>query len=330
MLASTPHGQTISAIATVILAAGKGTRMKSDVHKVLHPVGGRPMLEHLFQIRLAPFTAGTGDRRRARTRDSLRQPWASERQLPYKTRSSAPVTRCSRREKRSRASPVQVLILYGDVPFVRTETMQAMLARLGEADKPAVVVLGFEPDDPLQYGRVIAHDGAIQKMVEHKDANDAEKACRLCNSGLMAVQAEDLFALLDRVGNDNAQGEYYLTDIVNIANTDGRTCAVVVTDDPGEVAGINSRAELAAAEALWQKPGAKRRWPTASACAIPARSGSRGIRNSGVMSRSNACRLRPRRRDCRRRNDPRVQPSGRRESRPELRSRPTRACAPAR
>jgi bifunctional UDP-N-acetylglucosamine pyrophosphorylase/glucosamine-1-phosphate N-acetyltransferase len=113
-------------------------------------------------------------------------------------------------------------------------------------------VLGFAPEDPLQYGRVIAQDGRVLKMVEHKDASEAERACTLCNSGLMAVKGADLFALLDQVGNANAQGEYYLTDIVNVANAQGKTCAVVVTDDPDEVAGINSRAELAAAEGRWQ------------------------------------------------------------------------------
>jgi bifunctional UDP-N-acetylglucosamine pyrophosphorylase/glucosamine-1-phosphate N-acetyltransferase len=131
--------------------------------------------------------------------------------------------------------------------------MRRMLDRLHADDAPAVVVLGFEPTDTLQYGRVIASaDGTIEKMVEHKDANEAERACRLCNSGLMAARAEDLFALLARVGNDNAAGEYYLVDVVNVARAEGRKSAVVVTDDAGEVAGINSRGELAAAEAQWQ------------------------------------------------------------------------------
>ena len=115
------------------------------------------------------------------------------------------------------------------------------------------MVLGFEPADALQYGRVIAENGRIVKMVEHKDATDEERTCRVCNSGLMAVRSADLFGLLARVGNDNAQGEYYLPDVVNIAIADGRTCAVVVTDDADEVAGINSRAELAQAEARWQQ-----------------------------------------------------------------------------
>jgi bifunctional UDP-N-acetylglucosamine pyrophosphorylase/glucosamine-1-phosphate N-acetyltransferase len=129
--------------------------------------------------------------------------------------------------------------------------MQAMIDRLGAADAPAVVVLAFEPDDALQYGRVITDGDRVVKMVEHKDATDAERAVRLCNSGLMAAKAHDLFALLARVTDDNAAKEYYLVDIVNIANADGRYCAVVKTD-PNDVAGINSRAELARAEAQWQ------------------------------------------------------------------------------
>jgi bifunctional UDP-N-acetylglucosamine pyrophosphorylase / glucosamine-1-phosphate N-acetyltransferase len=146
-----------------------------------------------------------------------------------------------------------VLILYGDVPFVRAETLSKMLARLHAADAPAVVVLGFEPPEPGHYGRVIAEaDGRIARMVEYKDASEDERACRLCNSGIMAARAADLFDLLSRVGNDNAQGEYYLVDIVNVARAEGRASAVVVCDRAEEVTGINSRAELATAEAQWQ------------------------------------------------------------------------------
>jgi bifunctional UDP-N-acetylglucosamine pyrophosphorylase/glucosamine-1-phosphate N-acetyltransferase len=130
--------------------------------------------------------------------------------------------------------------------------MRSMIARLHAEDAPKVVVLGFEPDDALAYGRVIAEGDAIVKMVEFKDATEAERATKLCNSGLLAAHSGDLFALLARVGNDNAQGEYYLPDIVNIALADGDRAAVVVTADPDEVAGINSRAELADAERRWQ------------------------------------------------------------------------------
>jgi bifunctional UDP-N-acetylglucosamine pyrophosphorylase / glucosamine-1-phosphate N-acetyltransferase len=144
-----------------------------------------------------------------------------------------------------------VLILYGDVPFVPTATMQDMVDRLNAPDAPAVVVLALEPEDPTGYGRVIVQNGKIVKMVEQKDATEAERAVKLSNSGLMAVKSRDLFGLLARVTDDNAQKEFYLTDIVNIANGDGRAC-VAVTTDPFDVAGINSRAELAMLEGKWQ------------------------------------------------------------------------------
>ena len=144
-----------------------------------------------------------------------------------------------------------VLILYGDVPFVPTATMQLMIDRLHEDDDPAVIVLGFEPENTQSYGRIVTQNDRIEWMVEHKDATDLQRDVRLCNSGLMAVKSRDLFPLLARVGNDNAAGEYYLVDIVNIATQDGRHCYVVKTD-PYDVTGINSRGELAAMEAEWQ------------------------------------------------------------------------------
>lgn len=238
--------------AAVILAAGKGTRMKSDLHKVLHPIAGRAMLDHLMASVdvLAPahkiVVVGAGREQleaavQGRARTCLQEPQHGTGHAVKQA------------EADLSGYEGDVLILYGDVPFVRTSTMEMMLDRLHGEDAPAVVVLGFEPDDALQYGRVIADDaGRIAKMVEFKDASDEERACTLCNSGLMAVRGKDLFDLLRRVGNDNAQGEYYLVDIVNIARDDGRHSAVVVTGDPGEVMGINSRAELAAAEAQWQ------------------------------------------------------------------------------
>lgn len=238
--------------AAVILAAGKGTRMKSDLHKVLHPIAGRAMLDHLMASVdvLAPahkiVVVGAGREQleaavEGRAKTCLQEPQHGTGHAVQQAESDLA------------DYDGDVLILYGDVPFVRTATMEMMLDRLHAEDAPAVVVLGFEPDDALQYGRVITDDaGRIAKMVEFKDASDEERACTLCNSGLMAVRGKDLFDLLRRVGNDNAQGEYYLVDIVNIARDEGRHSAVVVTDDPGEVMGINSRAELAAAEAQWQ------------------------------------------------------------------------------
>ncbi|NLR72582.1 bifunctional UDP-N-acetylglucosamine diphosphorylase/glucosamine-1-phosphate N-acetyltransferase GlmU [Novosphingobium sp. ERN07] len=239
-------------LAIIVLAAGKGTRMKSDLHKVLHPIAGRPMLMHLLASAadLAPtrqvVVAGHG-------RDQLEKALGESATIAVQDPQLGTAHAVQQAEDALAGFDGDVLILYGDVPFVRTATMQAMIARLHDADSPAAVVLGFEPADALQYGRVIALDGRIVKMVEHKDATEVERQCRICNSGLMALRSADLFGLLARVGNDNAQGEYYLPDVVNIAIADGRTCAVVVTDDADEVAGINSRAELAEAEGRWQQ-----------------------------------------------------------------------------
>ncbi len=240
-----------SPLAIVVLAAGKGTRMKSDLHKVLHPIAGRPMLEHLLAsaAELSPerqvVVVGSG-------RDQLEAVLGSRATIAVQEPQHGTGHAVQQAQGALDGFSGDVLVLYGDVPFVRAETMRAMIARLHAADAPAVVVLGFEPADTLQYGRVITQGDRIVKMVEHKDATEAERACRLCNSGLMAVRSDELFGLLDRVGNDNAAGEYYLVDIVNIANADGRHCAAVVTDDADEVAGINSRAELAEAEGRWQ------------------------------------------------------------------------------
>jgi bifunctional UDP-N-acetylglucosamine pyrophosphorylase / glucosamine-1-phosphate N-acetyltransferase len=238
-------------LALIVLAAGKGTRMKSDLHKVLHPIAGRPMLDHLL--------ASAGALGAARTvvvaghgRDQLEAALGARAAIAVQEPQLGTAHAVLQAQAALADFSGDVLVLYADVPFVRAETMRAMLERLHAPDAPSVVVLGFEPDDPLAYGSVIADGDRITKMVEHKDASEAERATRLCNSGLLAARSDALFALLERVGNDNAQGEYYLPDIVNIANADGGTCAVVVSDQPDEVAGINSRAELAEAEARWQ------------------------------------------------------------------------------
>ncbi|HEX2813288.1 MAG TPA: bifunctional UDP-N-acetylglucosamine diphosphorylase/glucosamine-1-phosphate N-acetyltransferase GlmU [Sphingopyxis sp.] len=237
-------------IAAIILAAGKGTRMKSDLHKVLHPIAGRPMLLHLMAsvdaLTPAKKVVVVGDKA-----DQIEAALAGSAALAVQEPQLGTGHAVQQAESALAGFDGDVLILYGDVPFVPAATMQAMIERLGAPDAPAVVVLAFEPADPLQYGRVITEGDRVVKMVEHKDATDAERAVRLCNSGLMAAKARDLFALLARVTDDNAAKEYYLVDIVNIANADGRACAVVKTD-PDDVAGINSRAELAAAEAQWQ------------------------------------------------------------------------------
>src|SRR5690606_9080434 len=239
-------------LAAIILAAGKGTRMKSARHKVLHPLAGRPMIEHrlasLGELEPARTVIVVGD-----AREQLEAALAGRADFVVQEPQLGTGHAVQQAEAALEGFEGDVLVLYGDVPLVRPETMKSLVARLNAPDRPEAVVLGFEPDDPLQYGRVIASGDRITWMVEHKDADEGQRACRLCNSGMLAARSETLFELLAQVRNDNAQGEYYLPDIVNVAISNGLTCAVVVTDEPDEVAGINSRAELAQAEARWQQ-----------------------------------------------------------------------------
>jgi bifunctional UDP-N-acetylglucosamine pyrophosphorylase / glucosamine-1-phosphate N-acetyltransferase len=239
--------------AAIILAAGKGTRMKSDVHKVLHPIAGRAMLDHLMGVvdGLAPahkvVVVGSG-------REQVQHLVESRSgEIAVQEQQLGTAHAVQQAGEKLGGFDGDILILYGDTPLVEAETMSRMLDRLNGEDAPAIVVVGFRPKDPGVYGRILAaNDGTIEKMVEYKDATPDERSVNLCNSGMMAVRAEDLFPLLARVGNDNAAGEYYLPDIVMLASSDGRRSAVIEAE-PWEMAGVNSRAELALVEAEWQR-----------------------------------------------------------------------------
>jgi bifunctional UDP-N-acetylglucosamine pyrophosphorylase/glucosamine-1-phosphate N-acetyltransferase len=239
--------------AVVILAAGQGTRMRSDTHKVLHPIANRPLLLHLL------------DRVDALGADKRVVVVGKGREQVEAAIEGRDVAIAFQAEQKGTGHAVQqahealsgydgpVIILYGDTPFVETSTLRRMLDRLDGSGGPGVVVLASSPADPLKYGRIILGAGdRIAKMVEYKDASEEERAVRLCNSGMMAVRAPDLFRWLAKVSNDNAAGEYYLPDIVNIAAAEGRE-AVVIEGDPYEAAGVNSRAELAHLELEWQR-----------------------------------------------------------------------------
>ncbi|MEO7240219.1 MAG: bifunctional UDP-N-acetylglucosamine diphosphorylase/glucosamine-1-phosphate N-acetyltransferase GlmU [Sphingomicrobium sp.] len=239
--------------AVVILAAGQGTRMRSDTHKVLHPIASRPLLLHLLD---------SVDRLGAEQRVVVVGKGREQVEAALAGRAVAVAVQTEQKGTAhavGQAAPAladyagAVLILYGDTPFVEAATLQRMLDRLGADDAPGVVVLASRPDDPAAYGRIIlGHGDRIAKMVEFRDATDDERAVRLCNSGMMAVRAPDLLRWLAKVGNDNAAGEYYLPDVVNVAAAEGRN-AVVIEGDPYETAGVNSRAELAHLELDWQR-----------------------------------------------------------------------------
>ncbi|MFT3965307.1 MAG: bifunctional UDP-N-acetylglucosamine diphosphorylase/glucosamine-1-phosphate N-acetyltransferase GlmU [Sphingobium sp.] len=224
--------------------------MKSGLHKVLHPIAGRPMLLHLLAA-----TEGLSPERRVVVvgsgREQVEKAVAGKNVvIAVQARQLGTGHAVAQAKDALHGFAGDVLILYGDVPLVRAETMKAMVERLNGPDEPRAVVLGFRPDDAGAYGRIIADGlGAIEKMVEYKDASAEERAVTLCNSGLMAVRSAELFVLLDKIGNDNVAGEYYLPDIVML---EGGRSAVIETDAM-EVAGVNSRVELAALEAAWQE-----------------------------------------------------------------------------
>jgi bifunctional UDP-N-acetylglucosamine pyrophosphorylase/glucosamine-1-phosphate N-acetyltransferase len=239
--------------SVIILAAGEGSRMRSDTHKVLHPIAGHPMLLHLLDSvdALVPERRVVVVGKRREQVEAALQGRAVETALQAEQKGTGHAVQ--------QAAPAlngydgAVLVLYGDCPFVESATLGGMLDRLNAPDAPGVVVLASDQPDPAAYGRVITDGGdRIVKMVEYRDASEAERAVTLCNSGMMAVRAPDLFRWLMEVGNDNAAGEYYLPDIVAIAQSEGRS-AVVVTADPYETSGVNSRSELAALESDWQR-----------------------------------------------------------------------------
>ena len=240
-------------LAAIILAAGQGTRMKSSLHKVLHPIAGKAMVLHLLDSLAVLQPKNT-----VVVVGSLReQVEAAVAPFGVAVAVQSPQHGTGHAVLQAKDALAgfdgDILILYGDAPLVSSATMQRLQAAL--AADVAAVVLGFRPADPGAYGRIIADGDRIAKMVEFKDASTAERAVTLCNSGVMAVRSADLWPLLARVGNDNAAGEYYLPDIIGLAIADGRVARVIETG-ADEVAGVNSRAELAALEARWQ--GARR------------------------------------------------------------------------
>lgn len=236
----------------VVLAAGEGTRMKSDLPKVLHPVGGRPMLDAVLASaraggadRLAVVIGAGADRVRAHLAKSAADVAVFEQTERLGTAHAALAARAA---LVAHAGPV--LVLFGDTPLVRGETVAALLARLDAGAD--VALLGFETENPTGYGRLIVRDGRLVAIVEERDADAATRAIKLCNSGIMAFRAGLLPDLLDAVGNDNAKREYYLTDAIAVATQRGLSAAAVVSTDESEFVGVNDRAQLAAAEAIFQ------------------------------------------------------------------------------
>jgi bifunctional UDP-N-acetylglucosamine pyrophosphorylase/glucosamine-1-phosphate N-acetyltransferase len=237
-------------VSLIVLAAGMGTRMNSDLPKVLHHVAAAPLLHHalaagrsLDPSRIVVVT-GHGAAEVAKSAQAFDETCEAVVQDPqlgtaHAVAQAAPLLA---------DAPGDAIVLYGDTPFVRPETLQAMLDARA---RHAVVVLGFQARDPGRYGRLIATGEDLQRIVEYKDATDEERAITLCNSGVICASAKTLFDLVSKVGNANAAEEFYLTDIIEIARAQGLS-AGVVTCEESETLGINTRAQLAEAEAAFQ------------------------------------------------------------------------------
>ena len=244
-------GKNNTPVAAIVLAAGMGTRMHSNLHKVLHPIGGLPMISHVLsaldKISVAKRVVVVGAERQ-QIENAIAGVDFSIQDKQLGTGHAV----LSSREYLDEFDG-NVLILYGDVPLVSSETMQNLLNSLGDnGSGHTICVLGFRAEDPAQYGRLIlAKDNSLEAIVEYKDATSAQRKIDLCNSGIMAVRGKHLFPLLDKISNSNAAGEYYLTDLVALANNDSHTVGVVEVDE-NEVRGINSKAELAGVENIFQ------------------------------------------------------------------------------
>lgn len=239
---------TERAVALIVLAAGQGSRMQSELPKVLHRLGGTALLAHALAAgrsldpALVVVVAGHGAEAVSR----------AVARLDPQAQVALQAEQLGTGHAVAQALPLldgfdgRVVVLYGDTPFIAPETLEALAAHPAD-----VVVLGFRAADPGRYGRLVADGDTLDRIVEYKDADEATRAITLCNSGVMAVDAGLLRDLVGQLSNDNAAGEYYLTDVVALARAQGRSAAVVTCDE-AETLGINTRAELAAAEAAFQ------------------------------------------------------------------------------
>jgi bifunctional UDP-N-acetylglucosamine pyrophosphorylase/glucosamine-1-phosphate N-acetyltransferase len=237
--------------AAILLAAGKGTRMKSELPKVMHRLAGRPMIDHVLAnvdpLGCDPIVVVVGPGMEDVARAVAPRPTV----VQMEQLGTGHATRTARSLLNGFAG--DVLVLFGDSPFVSTATLQRLVERRRAGDDPAAVVLGMRLADPAQYGRLVTGaDGRLEAIVEYREANAEQRRIDLCNSGVMALDGKRLFGLLDKIGNSNSKREYYLTDIVAIARAAGGSCAVVEAP-AAELVGVNSRADLAAAEALLQE-----------------------------------------------------------------------------
>ncbi|MDT3416831.1 MULTISPECIES: bifunctional UDP-N-acetylglucosamine diphosphorylase/glucosamine-1-phosphate N-acetyltransferase GlmU [Brevibacillus] len=242
----------MSKIHAVVLAAGQGTRMKSKLYKVLHPVCGKPMVQHvvdtLASMRVEDVIVVVGhgaDAVRSRLGDRVMYALQKEQLgTAHAVQQAVPFLQ---------AKEGTTFILYGDVPLLSEETLTALL-RYHEEQQAAATVLTAVVPDPTGYGRIVRSEtGEVQAIVEHKDATPEERAIREINTGIYCFDNQKLLKALAQVKNDNAQGEYYVTDCIGILREAGEKVAAFEAVDPDETMGVNDRSQLAEAEAYMRK-----------------------------------------------------------------------------
>ncbi len=241
-------------ITTIILAAGKGTRMRSELPKVMHKIAGKSLLEHVYQTsKQIPGNAITVVVGHGADfiRDSLAHlnvNWAEQSQ-------QLGTGHAVQQAAEQIGDDDIVLVLYGDVPLLKFATLQNLL---GKADKETLALLTINFDDPTGYGRIIRDaTGRVTKIVEQKDATPLELAVTEVNTGIMAVNGQKIKKWLAQLGNDNAQGEYYLTDVVEMAVADGVLVSTCQPQASNEVLGVNNRLQLSQLERLYQQAQAE-------------------------------------------------------------------------
>ncbi|MEL6565633.1 MAG: bifunctional UDP-N-acetylglucosamine diphosphorylase/glucosamine-1-phosphate N-acetyltransferase GlmU [Pseudomonadota bacterium] len=238
-------------VALIILAAGKGTRMNSDLPKVLHPIAGAPMLHHAMQTGSALSPARTIVVAGHGAEQVQAAAWAYDAQAEVVLQSEQLGTGHAVDQARDALAGFEgdVVVLFGDTPFLQPETLERMLAARQNHD---VVVLGFDVAElQPRYGRLVMDRDTLLRIVEYKDATEEERQIRFTNSGLLACDAAVLFDLIAGLSNDNASGEYYLTEVAELANARGLSVTAVKCDE-AETLGVDSRADLAAADATFQ------------------------------------------------------------------------------
>lgn len=241
----------------IILAAGEGTRMKSSLSKVLHPVGGLPMVGHVVRaanaagVRDVALVVGRG----AEEVEKVARPHASGVSVHLQVERLGTGNAVLAARDAIAKGYDDLIVMFGDTPLIDTEALSQARARL--AAGADIVVMGFRPANPTGYGRLLEKDGQLVAIREEKDASDEEKKVGFCNGGLMAIRGDDALVMLDKITNNNVKKEYYLTDIVEIAHSLGKS-VVSLAVDAASVLGVNTRVELAEVEALFQTKMRKR------------------------------------------------------------------------